>query len=99
VVVGVIAVCWQKPLIIMTTAFLGAYFLFYGIDVFAATGFAAAVESILRGEPTGELATETLLMLIFAGVAAVLGALVQLRTGRDKDHRQKTADTVYIKIN
>ena len=98
-VVATIAVCWQKPIIIAASAFLGAYFLFYGIDEFAQTGFAETLEQIMRGEPIPTLETPTILMLAFAAVTAVLGVLVQIRTSRGKDHRQKTSDTVYIQIN
>lgn len=46
-VVGVIAIVWQKPLIIVSSSFVGSYMLFYGIDVFADTGFKDAMQLIL----------------------------------------------------
>ena len=94
-----IAVCWQKPLIIAASAFLGAYYLFYGIDAFANTGFAETLNQILRGEPVSDLETNTILMLTFSAVTAVLGVLIQIKTSKGKDHRQKNSDTVYIQIN
>ena len=97
--VGIIAVCWQRPLIIACSAFVGAYTLFLGIDMFANTGFADAVELMIKGEPLPPLETDTILMLVFSAVTCLVGVAVQFRSSRDYDHRQKETDVVYIKIN
>ena len=96
---GIISLCWQKPLIILCSAFMGAFLLFYGIDMFAQTGFADNIEALFDGEGLEDMDTDELLMLIFAPLTSLLGILAQIRLSRGKDHRQKDKDPIYIQIN
>jgi hypothetical protein len=98
-VCGVISLVWQKPLIIFSSSLVGSYLLYYGIDTFAQTGFAQSVELILKGQPPSELETEEIIMLIAALATAIIGIFFQFRTTRNRDHRQKTKDAVYVQIN
>ena len=99
-VVGIVAVCIQRPMVIAGSSVLGAYLLFYGIDVFAQTGYAATMDAILRGEPVPTpLNTPTIAMLASAAVAALLGMVIQARISRDKDHTKVAPRNEYVQIN
>jgi len=97
-VFGVIAIFVQKILIIVSSSFVGAYLLFYGIDIYAMTGFYNAVQIIIQGESLPPLTDACIAMLACSFATAILGVIVQTVTTRDRDHT-KPNGAVYVKIN
>jgi len=95
---GVIAILLQKIVIIISSSFVGSYLLFYGIDIYAMTGFYNAMQSIVRGEILPPLTDACIAMLACSFATAILGVIVQIITNRNRDHT-KPGGAVYVKIN
>lgn len=102
-VTGILALVFQKPIIIIASSYVGSYILFYGIDVFAQTGFYDAAQRIIRGEKpvVDQCGDSCIIMLCACVVTCVLGIIVQFATNRNRNHNdEKTSNgNVYIKIN
>ncbi|KAJ3258279.1 hypothetical protein HK103_003760 [Boothiomyces macroporosus] len=95
-VVGIIcavAIHWfEIPAIIGGTSLIGAYSFMYGVDIFAKTGFTAAVQSFLFGSNPYQTvvftaSTSITIMVIATLVLAAIGAYSQYRTTRNHKHR------------
>jgi len=87
VVIGIVTACLPKLFLAIATSWVGSYLVFYGIDVFAQTGYADAFQLILTGHAKSFTWTNAIYgMLIGNIVLAVIGILVQLFiTGRGFD--------------
>jgi hypothetical protein len=82
-IVGGIAILFaEKVLLVVATAFSGSYAVFFGIDVFAKTGFNNGIRIFLSGG--GVYVANGAVYGMLAGIAllAVIGAIHQ---SRDKD--------------
>jgi hypothetical protein len=89
VVFGCLSVCvLRKIIIIISTSYYGSYFVFYGIDVFAQTGFTEAFKEILSGkENNSEWDEGIYAMLVCSLVLFGAGVAVQFFvTAKDYDY-------------
>lgn len=71
----------KKPILVVSTSMFGAYFIFYGIDVFlnGQTGFAATFDGILSGsQQPSQLSSQTWMMASGSLGLGLIGVLLQL---------------------
>eukprot|EP00732_Lithocolla_globosa_P007116 Lithocolla_globosa_v1_NODE_8749_length_786_cov_8.160055.p1 type:complete len:229 gc:universal NODE_8749_length_786_cov_8.160055:51-737(+) len=81
---------FKKVMIVGSTSWYGSYFFFYGVDQFADTGYAKALESILSGGSFDDLDTALYAMLGGSAAMFVCGLLVQFGlTGRGNHHESE----------
>ncbi|KAG2175959.1 hypothetical protein INT44_000437 [Umbelopsis vinacea] len=85
--VGVIAIHFlEKPVFIIASAFIGAFLIIAGVDVYVKAGFLEAMSSFVHGATSAQSVWDSTPKLRgeLAGVAAlaVVGALVQFLHGR-----------------
>jgi len=86
---GIITVALPKILIAVGTSMFGSYLVFYGIDIFAQTGYADAFRVILSGDPHLPFDDVMYAMLACNGVLCGLGILVQLCvTGKHSEPKE-----------
>ncbi|CAG8463532.1 10926_t:CDS:2 [Dentiscutata erythropus] len=79
--------CFFDTIIIVATAFIGAYAIILGADMFARTGFSQSVVSFLNGNtniPPYETNTKIYVMLAALVVIFIIGVLFQLRSHNEK---------------
>jgi len=93
VVVSVILMFFfEKPMIILSTSFVGGFLIIFGIDLFAQTGFATLVASFLESNSTpSQDALTWQIYILLAGVLllAIIGCVVQWHFHREVDYRTK----------
>jgi hypothetical protein len=98
-VFGILILFFKKPLLIISTACLGSYFVFYGLDVFmlGKTGFATVFDGFISGTHSiTQMTDDTWYMVAGSVVLAILGILVQfLLTGKVNvfDSKSKSSST------
>ncbi|KAF0528300.1 hypothetical protein F8M41_013203 [Gigaspora margarita] len=76
--------CFFDTIIIVATAFIGAYAIIFGVDMFARTGFSQSVVSFLNENGQYETNTKIYIMLGALVVTFILGVLFQLRSQNEK---------------
>ncbi|RIB22729.1 hypothetical protein C2G38_2033366 [Gigaspora rosea] len=76
--------CFFDTIIIVATAFIGAYAIILGVDMFARTGFSQSVFSFLNGNGQYETNTKIYIMLGALVVTFIIGVLFQLRSQNEK---------------
>lgn len=76
----------ETPIIIISTAIIGAISVFSGIDIFGKTGFNDAIYTLVKNRGEYTLNGKSYGMLASCGAAAALGGLVQffLMSGKKK---------------
>ncbi|RGB34670.1 hypothetical protein C1646_624269 [Rhizophagus diaphanus] len=85
-ILGLLLACFFKnTLIILATAFIGAYAIILGIDLFARTGFAQSVRAFLDKNNDTPYTTNTKIYLMLAGMLGffIVGSLFQFRYHRN----------------
>jgi len=83
VIVGIILVTfWERTTVIIGTAFIGAYTIILGLDLFIHVGFAQAVAQLMGHEGSFQDSTGVYIMLGAVIVLFVVGAFVQFRYHR-----------------
>uniref|UniRef100_A0A1D1Z0G6 Transmembrane protein 198 n=1 Tax=Anthurium amnicola TaxID=1678845 RepID=A0A1D1Z0G6_9ARAE len=87
-ILGLLLACFFKDtLIILATAFIGAYAIILGIDLFARTGFAQSIRSFMVGgnHNIPDYTTNTKVYLMLAGMIAffIVGSIFQFRYHRN----------------
>ena len=88
IIFGILALLLIKVIAVISTAWVGSFVAFVGIDVFAQTGFAQSVSEILSGKTpeSSQFSPACYGMLIGCVVLAVLGMLVQFKVTGTGDH-------------
>jgi len=85
-ILGLLLACFFKnTLIILATAFIGAYAIILGIDLFVKTGFAQSVRAFLDRNNDTPYTTNTKVYLMLAGMVGffIVGSLFQFRYHRN----------------
>ncbi|GBC01196.1 hypothetical protein RclHR1_00410023 [Rhizophagus clarus] len=85
-ILGLLLACFFKnSLIILGTAFIGAYAIILGIDLFVRTGFAQSVRAFLDRNDDTPYATNTKVYLMLAGMLGffIVGSLFQFSYHRN----------------
>ncbi|KAL0087725.1 hypothetical protein J3Q64DRAFT_1813911 [Phycomyces blakesleeanus] len=80
VIAGVILMAFlERPMIVIATAFIGAFAIFIGIDLYVKTGFVEAVETFLKVKNLGVFEATTQVRGMLGGTLglAVVGSLIQ----------------------
>ncbi|KAI9027670.1 hypothetical protein CLU79DRAFT_740217 [Phycomyces nitens] len=80
VIAGVILMAFlERPMIVIATAFIGAFAIFIGVDLYVKTGFVEAVETFLRVKNLGVFEATTQVRGMLGGTLglALVGALLQ----------------------
>ncbi|CDH59587.1 hypothetical protein RO3G_06316 [Lichtheimia corymbifera JMRC:FSU:9682] len=73
VVVGVVLMAFlERPMIVIATAFIGSFLIFFGIDLYVQTGFTTAVASFLHARNVDTLIQSS------SGVRGMLGGTLAL---------------------
>lgn len=81
-VVAAVILMWvfERLAVVLATSLVGAFLIMFGIDVFAHTGFAVAVQSFLDGGKFPDnVDTKIYIMLVSTLVLAIIGILIQYR--------------------
>jgi len=81
-ILGLLLACFFKnTLIILGTAFIGAYAIILGIDLFAKTGFSQSVGAFMDGNHNTTYTTNTKVYLMLAGMIGffIVGSIFQFR--------------------
>jgi MFS family permease len=80
-----LAIFFKNTFIILGTAFIGAYAIILGIDLFARTGFALSVKAFMDGNHDTDYKVNTKVYLMLAGmiVLFILGSIFQYRYYRN----------------
>jgi hypothetical protein len=82
VVIGIVfGAFFEKPILIISTATLGSYWLFAGGDVFLKTGFGSLVRA-MRDRQRIQMRVGTWLMLSGFVLMAIIGSIIQFRIAR-----------------
>jgi len=82
VLIGLLlAIFFKNILIILGTAFIGAYAIILGVDLFVRTGFASSVRAFMVGNHDAdyEVNTNVYIMLVALFVLFILGSIFQYR--------------------
>ena len=79
----------EKPVIIGSTALVGSYTIFIGIDTFANTGFNAAVQKVLFAGSIMEAKTSGAELGMVAGVLVTFGIAVSYQFKTTKNHKHR----------
>jgi len=80
-----LAIFFKNIFIILGTAFIGAYAIILGIDLFARTGFALSLKAFMDGNHDTDYKVNTKIYLMLAGMVAlfILGSIFQYRYYRN----------------
>ncbi|OZJ05599.1 hypothetical protein BZG36_01484 [Bifiguratus adelaidae] len=80
---------FERWMVILATAFIGAFLIVLGIDMFVGTGFAANASSFLHGDTSAlsDMTTDQYIMLAAVFVGFLIGAFVQHVFWRQYDYR------------
>ena len=96
IIVGILALFFVKYVAMIVTAWIGSFFTFLGIDVFAQTGFAESVAQIVSGVPPDQAGYTDGAYGMLAGCVAlaIVGMVVQFFvTGRGDHHSHLEKNT------
>jgi hypothetical protein len=89
---GIAILFFEKVLLVISTAFAGSYGFFFGVDVFANTGFSNGIQTFLSGGDGYVATTAVYGMLSGVFVLAVLGAIYQFRDKNRKSLSSRSAE-------
>jgi hypothetical protein len=80
-----LAIFFKNLFIILGTAFIGAYAIILGIDLFARTGFAQSIKAFMDGKHDTEYKVNTKVYIMLAGLFGlfVIGSIFQYRYYRN----------------
>jgi hypothetical protein len=83
---GILAIVYERSIIILGTSIIGSVALCSGVDVFSGTGFNTSLQDFLKNKAAPHnLAGSTMALLGSCLIITVLGVIVQVAvTGRDR---------------
>lgn len=81
---GILAIVYERGVIILATAIVGAIAVCSGVDVFAQTGFNGAMQQFVRNKTPPPADGATFMLLGVCGAVAILGVLIQVSVTNKK---------------
>lgn len=90
---GIAILFLEKPLLVIGTAFPGAYGAFFGLDIFINTGFKEGMQKFLSGGGLYVTSAPVYGMLAGVVVLAIIGCVVQFRDSNRKTYREHHASS------
>lgn len=78
IVGGLMAIVYERAIVMVATSIVGAVLLSSGIDVFAMTGFNEALQMLVKNKTHSQLTLPMIFMLATCSFIALIGFLVQL---------------------
>ncbi|KAI9203284.1 uncharacterized protein BJ171DRAFT_624279 [Polychytrium aggregatum] len=98
VILGIVLIfVLEKHILIISTSITGAYSVFYGIDIFAQTGFTSAAQAFLGDYHSLSVFitnSRIFAMLAFMIVLAIIGIATQYWINRTRDHAKHMKSSI-----
>ncbi|KAL3898596.1 MAG: hypothetical protein SGCHY_002629 [Lobulomycetales sp.] len=90
---GIAILFFERVLLVLGTAFPGSYAVFFGIDLFAKTGFKNGVQTFISGQGVYNATAAVYGMLVGVVLLAIIGCVYQFRDTSRKSMSKRSAES------